>query len=271
MARLKTLELSLLALMLAGCGDDPPKGVVDTDDINTGDGDGDGDGEGDGDGDGDAEEEPCADGDEQACSCAGGGVGTSVCQDEEFGECTGCVAEATEICVPGKYVGEYMIDYWSSASSIWPGVFGPTESKPDKSKVEFNLVKEGTEFITVGNGCFLAEESTDPNLKSSRSQLTGQLDCSTGKLTGIVRGYYAVKDGAGNWVNYFFKGPMEAMFNPKTKSFEQGKYKVQEPPVPLSFERPGGDGVWTATYKSDEVTTSIGECLDIEFPEAMFP
>jgi hypothetical protein len=99
---------------------------------------------------------------------------------------------------------------------------------------------------------------------------TGDVNCSTGELTGELRGAYytesvcnlgTVKD----W--YSVKGSLSATFNPATRGFETGVIDIQEPPGLFDSlglaPRNGGVGTWTADLDPDApVPEPVADCLD---------
>lgn len=205
----------------------------------------------------------CKEGALQSCACSSRGAGTQTCTAGSFGACQGCVGSQAK-CVAGNYVGK---GTGTQRPTILPGVVAPftVERETDWS---FSLATMGSsEFYTVGNGCIhVIEPEQQVDNGSSRAYITGNVDCSTGKLDGEIKGFYSVAMG----VKVYYKGTLQGTFDPATNSFVNTKYNTSEPKVALD-PQPGGDGVWTAKL-TDAAPSSESEeaCLMGPFPHDSF-
>ncbi|HEX7479187.1 MAG TPA: hypothetical protein VF331_15385 [Polyangiales bacterium] len=79
------------------------------------------------------------------------------------------------------------------------------------------------------------------------ADVTGTLDCSTGKLTGkLLNGWYLVLG-----TKYYFGGDLTADYNKTARQYVSGKWIATEPPVDGGFpwpQPPGGSGDWNANW-----------------------
>lgn len=232
----------------------------------------------------DAQTASCSEGEERVCTCTTGSTGTQFCSGGRLGECTGCAAQkpgsATGgFCVPGRYKGRSFGKYTPGPAGVC-GLFTLFSGEGESDWI-FDLQADGTtEFFTVGNGCVVSI-ITNKDGKSNaddplRMQLTGKVDCATGKLTGELRGTYSTVSfcDLGMEVKpYFFKGSMTADFDAATKTFINGKYSVKEPPVLLPLNgQPGGEGTFSAKLSDEPIETNAAQdCLKGRvFPEEEF-
>jgi hypothetical protein len=150
--------------------------------------------------------------------------------------------------------------------------------------LDFDLETTGGELFTVKTGNCIVLKVDDAGAPDTygpsgapKMALTGQMDCDTGKFVGEVRGYYSsvsICDLGMEKQNYFFKGPVNATFDPSTRSFINGTIVLREPEVliPLGGEA-GGQGTWSATLNPDaRAKSDAGPCLEgVRFPEELFP
>lgn len=244
----------------------------------------------------------CSSGAAQACDCPAGGTGQQRCSGGAFGSCEGCapavVVDKTTKCVAGRYVGMLDIPYYAPGPAGVCGlftVFGGGGSGP----IAFTLGgSSDAEFISVigSASCLdvMVVGASDPNVpvpetgvqvlpdggvqRAFSMELSGSVDCRTGKFTGEVKGTYrsvSFCDLGMTESDYFMKGPVTAMFDPETRSFVDGSVDLKEPPVllPLGGE-PGGKGSWTAKLDPNAVTppAPADGCLGgVVFRDDLFP
>lgn len=229
---------------------------------------------------------PCVNQQRQACTCASGNTGERVCSNGSFGACENCAtydaSTSTSLCVPGHYVGPMKTTFVPSAAGFCGlfTVFGGEGS----GTWEFTLSASGsTEFFQVeANTCITLMDSdagaampTADGKPPPRLSLTGKVDCKTGELKGEIKGFYRTVSFCNSMEeNYFYKGPVTAVFDPKTNSFKNGTLKLREPPVliPLAGEA-GGDGTWSATLVPEaEPVANQQDCFNgIMFRDDLFP
>jgi hypothetical protein len=258
--------------VLTACAAEPgAPGVVDRNGLNSDDLDSSVEDSESGDGDGNAE---CEEDDVRDCKCKSGKTGKQACVLGEYTSCNGCFEDdgSSSKCVPGLYSGRYAMEYtpgpagFCGLATLFGGSGGGNWS--------FSIEKSaGEEFYTVGDGCLIGKtDSVDAGVVQAgaeafangvvmRAQITGVVDCATGELKGELRGYYNSTSFCGLGLvkdNFFFKGPVSGVFDPKTKSFVDGVIVMREPEVliPLAGQ-PGGRGTWTAQLGGEDADAGV--------------
>jgi hypothetical protein len=245
----------------------------------------------------------CSNGAVESCECPQGGRGQRRCSQGAFGAtCEDCApvvaADTTTKCVAGRYVGMLDIPYYAPGPAGFCGLvtlFGGG----GQGVMAFTLgVSDNAEFATVigssscldvkvvgqkQDGVALPEAGVEvlPDGGVARilsMELSGSVDCRTGKFSGEVKGTYRSVSfcDLGMMENdYFMKGPVTATFDPVTRGFVDGALELKEPPVllPLGGEA-GGKGSWSATLDRDAGTPAAPPegCLGgVTFRDDLFP
>jgi hypothetical protein len=245
----------------------------------------------------------CVSGSEQACTCADGSAGSRSCNGGvPSTTCEGCppevVIDTSTKCVPGRYVGVLDIPYYAPGPAGVCGLF-TIFGGGGMGSMAFTLgASDNVEFATVvgSSSCLdiavVGQNNPDVPLpeagvetlpdggvqRTLSMELSGSVDCRTGKFTGEVKGTYrsvSFCDFGMTENDYFMKGPVSAMFDPVTRSFVDGTVDLKEPPVvlPLGGE-PGGKGSWKAKLDLAAVTppAPAGGCLKgVVFRDDLFP
>lgn len=246
----------------------------------------------------------CTAGSFESCACPSGGTGQRRCVAGTFGNtCENCVAinvDKTTKCVAGRYVGILDIPYYVPGPAGFCGlvtVFGGG----GRGEMAFSLgATDNAEFLTVigSSSCldlnvtgtsdagapYIADASgvtTLPDggqVRSLTMELSGSVDCATGKFTGEVKGTYRSVSfcDLGMMENdYFLKGPVSATFDPETRTFKGGTMDLKEPPVVFALGgEAGGSGTWEAKLEPSAVTPPAPPkgCLNgVVFRDDLFP
>jgi hypothetical protein len=274
---LDTRRLGLLAsliLSLAACGGDNKGTTVGP--VTDGDGDGDGDGdEGDGDDD-EGEEKECDNGPKQDCQCDDGSDGTQYCNTTfgSYSECD-CGGDGDNgLCKAGYYTGEFkgkwrpgQFDLGGGATLVTADISAMgTAEKPGLALTLEEKAETGGEFPTyeVKNGCVVGT-ATAFGFDSHPfvAAMTGELDCKTGKFSGVLDGKYYLFN-SGKLSEWFFMGPLTADFTPEGAELDNGEWDMREKQAkPNEDPGAGGEGTWGAAWKSAEGPALPPECLEL--------
>jgi hypothetical protein len=215
----------------------------------------------------------CAEGATVSCACDGG-VGTRVCTAGSYGACMSCLQESTAplLCVPGVYVGTATGRYNGGISGLISGFWVDT-----MNGMRLNLQPsggQGAEFVTVNSGCLQGLYLDGGVDNRAGGMITGSVDCRTGHLDGVIRNTSTALNIAGQEVRVYQKGPIHAVYDPKTRSF-RGTWEEHEPPNKILGDVPGGSGEWTATLSDAGVPTNdestFKDCWGYDFPDDLFP
>lgn len=246
----------------------------------------------------------CTTGALEACDCPSGGSGQRRCVGGAFSNtCEGCVTVSVDTstkCVAGRYVGTLDIPYYVPGPAGLCGlvtVFGGGGS----GDMAFSLsATDNAEFLTVigSSSCFDvnvtgSSDAGVPNLpdasgvttlpdggtvRSLTMELSGSVDCATGKFTGEVKGTYrsvSFCDLGMTENDYFLKGPVSATFDPVTRTFKGGTIDLKEPPVLFALGgEAGGSGTWEAKLEPNAPPppASPKGCLNgVVFRDDLFP
>jgi hypothetical protein len=245
----------------------------------------------------------CASGAVQTCTCPEGGEGEQRCSNGVFSaSCEGCgpavVVDTTTKCVAGRYVGVLDIPYYAPGPAGLCGLvtlFGGGGS----GAMAFTLgVSDNAEFASVigSSSCLDVRVvgQSDPNVPLPEAgvevlpdggvarilsmELSGSVDCRTGKFSGEVKGTYRSVSfcDLGMMENdYFMKGPVAAVFDPVKRAFVDGSLDLKEPPVLLALGgEAGGKGSWSAALDRDAGTPPAPAqgCLGgVQFRDDLFP
>jgi hypothetical protein len=147
------------------------------------------------------------------------------------------------------------------------------------SCLDINLVSSsdaGTAQLADASGV-----TTLPDGGMSRTltmELSGTVDCATGKFSGEVRGTYrsvSFCDFGMTENDYFMKGSVSALFDPATRTFESGTMDLKEPPVLFALGgEAGGTGTWEAKLEPAAVVPAASPkgCLGgVVFRDDLFP
>jgi hypothetical protein len=165
-------------------------------------------------------------------------------------------------CMPGHYEGMLDGGYQSPVAFQAPVPIVSIDVTGNPG-LQFDLASGGNgEFLTVTGGHV---DGTALAVFPFRVDFAdGQLDCATGKFRAkLVNGSYDVFFGAfipGQTTTYHFEGYAVADYDPKTRSFANGRWSVAEdgamppdvspgmepPPFPPGFS--GGTGTWTTAW-----------------------
>ncbi len=151
-------------------------------------------------------------------------------------------------CEAGHYVGKFTGNYYTAISLLGALPVSSTDSAatlggPILPGLEFTLNKKpGSEILAISGGKI---RGTANGLYPFEIDLLGNLDCSTGKFTGTMDGWYSV---AG--IKTPFLGTVTADYNKITHQFINGKWTLHEPQPDGGFPPigmpPGGSGDWNA-------------------------
>ncbi|MFT3928539.1 MAG: hypothetical protein QM778_38775 [Myxococcales bacterium] len=218
----------------------------------------------------------CIDGEQEVCSCSDTEYGKRTCSSGEFGDCEDCEAAVRDeaLCVAGVYKGRTTGSYRSSASSLWgltPGMTGSIDAE-----WTFELVRDGDgEFYSVKGACVPpppGEEKwggKDDTAYGNTLEMLGTVDCTTGVIDFEVRLEYLASnwDSFGGWARYFAKGKMTGRYDPKTRSFVDGKWDLREKGTGF-----GGQGSFTGALSEEATAPSTPQaCFDLPFPSDLTP
>ncbi|MFT3927796.1 MAG: hypothetical protein QM778_35035 [Myxococcales bacterium] len=207
--------------------------------------------------------------DTKSCTCDDGSEGERTCTDGFYGLCKGCptVNRIVTKCVGGVYEGRMDGTYTGG----FPGViaFYPYMLSAQSELTLLNTTQG--EFATIGDGCLRFVSGDGGVIDTGAGWVTGEVDCRTGELAGILRAYYTMTDFfSGQTYKVFFKGKYTGVFNPTTKSFDNGRWTGQEPMGAIN--NAGGGGTWTGVLNESRAPGSgtLEGCLGEGFPENTF-
>ncbi|HEX7479278.1 MAG TPA: hypothetical protein VF331_15840 [Polyangiales bacterium] len=150
-------------------------------------------------------------------------------------------------CEAGHYVGKFDGTY-NAAFGLGLPVAATDSTDLATGKVlpglEFTLNKKpGSEILAISGGKI---RGTANGLFPFQIDLLGNLDCSTGKFTGTMDGYYEFPLTVKNP----FLGTVTADYNKITHQFINGTWTLHEPQadggLPPIGPPPGGSGHWNA-------------------------
>lgn len=186
----------------------------------------------------------------------------SSCAPGLDGGCTCSLTAELGACRVGQYRGVVDIPEYKPAAAGVCGLF-PLFGGAGRGEWTFDLVGESTDgglAVREGTSCIdmlLAEGGEGlPDGGTDRPVLavSGQVDCSTGALALMIRGYYRSVSVCNSATQEYFsvKGTMTARFDPDSGTFEQGAIDLREPPqlgdLLQITEQAGGRGTWSARY-----------------------
>ncbi|HEX7476386.1 MAG TPA: hypothetical protein VF331_01130, partial [Polyangiales bacterium] len=158
-------------------------------------------------------------------------------------------------CEAGHYVGAFTGKYYAPAALNTATDVASVDTAavlggPVLPGLEFTLNSSKSEIFAITGGKI---RGTANGLFPFDIDLTGNLDCSTGKFTGTMNGHYTVVG-----INYPFLGTITADYNKITHQFINGTWTLHEPladgglppiVVPGITMAPGGSGSWNADWK----------------------
>jgi hypothetical protein len=175
-------------------------------------------------------------------------------------------------CVAGLYEGETRGTYRPSAVGVG-GVIAPLSDDNHRTKLRFGLRSDDTEFYRITNGCVHASDIVNGMALAENGiyLFTGQVNCTTGRLSGEMRGYYTALNIT-TLANdkFYLRGTIAGTFDPGTQSFVDTSYEVHEPKV-LIGEQPGGSGTWSVRLVPDAgVLDDQSSCFPEPFPDQLF-
>jgi hypothetical protein len=154
-------------------------------------------------------------------------------------------------CEAGHYVGAFTGTYNPGGLlSLTPlpvaSVDNPVTGAPG---LELWLNKRpGSEIFDASGGKVKGNANA---LYPFEIDLTGSLDCTAGKFTGQLDGWYDASSGLGIAKSYF-AGPVTADYDKITHQFVNGTWTVLEKQPDGGLPQlvaPGGNGTWNATWK----------------------
>lgn len=228
----------------------------------------------------DHDDAKCDEGEQKSCSCSTTEYGTQTCSSGEFGACGDCQpVDTAPRCVAGTYKAHFNGMYQSAASSFWgltPGVDDVVSFDP-----EFQLMRDGDgEFYLVQGGCFpWADQEKwaggEDTAYGHTFEMSGAVDCNTGVVDFDFRLSFISKDasqfGAG-WSRFFSQGKLTGRYDPKSRSFVDGKWDLHEPKQAFASKPGGGKGTFQATLSEESQTVAEPKaCFDVPFPKDLTP
>jgi hypothetical protein len=189
------------------------------------------------------------------------------CSVPEAG-CAGCdAAVARSACQPARYAGHYVMpNYYPVAAGLCGviALFGGGSSGDwffnvsgarDAGTLVFEAEQTclGFNVLSLDAGLGAATPDAGPSVPVFMT-LSGAIDCTSGQLSGEVRGAYhsvSVCNGGTMENDYSVKGFVSAVFDPRSGTFVSGMVDLREPgalPLDPSF---GGKGSWEAQRVSE--------------------
>jgi hypothetical protein len=248
----------VLALVTAGCGSTPR--TVHRDEATSAD-------------EVDAGKSECSpEGTTRACTCESGTQGRKSCKNGAYGACSNCVeARGSDAgrapaagnqprCKAGYYAGNLQGTYKPGFTGFGLGMGGIEvelmgQGSAGRPPLSLSIEETSSELIgefstyTVGDGCIEGIARSNGTDNPFAARITGDLDCNTGKFTGIMEGLYTLLGFDG--LDFTFKGEITAQFAPARSELGDGVWTVFEPLALDGNPAGGGSGSWNAVWTAE--------------------
>lgn len=208
-------------------------------------------------------------GTQRACACPDGTTGSQACLGGMYQPCK-CMPQVVtvqQLCKAGFYSGQFTGKYKPGAfgfgivgSFIEVDIMGAgANGYPALSFTLEAKQQGGGEFtsFTVKNGCMIGSANAYGTNNPFVGLITGELDCKTGKFSGMITGRY---DLLGFGLKFEFTGPVDSQFENPQMRLKDGVWNVKEPPALDGTAAGGGGGTWSAIWESDMAPTGVDPC-----------